>query len=254
MVDQFINRLRAFKYTYLNGVQHRTSFSKGRWKVRTWDGETIETVNNSYLAFHEIYGYLRCGKWSLAPGDVIVDAGACFGEFSLYASRRVGPTGRVILLEPDQANLKVFFQSCALQGGMPKNITVIEAALWNKREQLPFASSLGGGSTIVGTGKAGSTVEDKQVVLVEALPLQQLLADYGLDRIDFLKMDIEGAEVEVIEDAAHLTSQMGTKLAVASYHRRQNDLTCTLIEPILANAGMKCETGFATHRTTWAWK
>src|SRR3954447_21190612 len=92
-------RIRVAKHNWLDGVGFRLRYRRGWWDVRTADGERFRFPYNPYSVFFETEGYLAPRQWKLEPGMVILDAGACYGEFSLYASRRVGPSGRVLMME-----------------------------------------------------------------------------------------------------------------------------------------------------------
>ena len=65
-------------------------------------------------------------------------------------------------------------------------------------------------------------------------------------------MDIEGAEVEVIEAASPIMETFKPKFTIASYHERKGKKSCELLEPLFHRAGYHTRTGFPQHLTTYA--
>jgi FkbM family methyltransferase len=152
-----------------------------------------------------------------APGDVAIDAGGCFGETALWLSHAVGPTGRVISLELAPGNLEILRANLERNPTYATEIDVVEAALWERSgEQLAIAmdgpaSSIAGGqpSTAAGAGAGAVTVA-----------LDDLLQDpdHDLQRVDFVKMDIEGAEPAALRGARTTLGRFRPRLAIAVYH------------------------------------
>jgi predicted RNA methylase len=104
------------------------------------DNSQLRFRRNPYLAFYQVTaGYLRDSAWPLTAGMCVIDAGACDGEFALYASRCVGPTGRVLALEPDPENFKCLRETFELNGGLPPNVTLLPMGLWKHSSELAFS-------------------------------------------------------------------------------------------------------------------
>ena len=247
---------RCAKHNLLHLRRFKIAFRGDHWVVRHDRGE-LRFGHYPYLAFHDIEGYLKNGDWSIHPGEVAVDAGGCFGEFALYLSQCVGPAGRVLMLEPDEANLAVARRNVALNGS-PANLTIVPAGLWHERGTVRFATGLTQESSMVGDAAkaadaAGSpAVAGSSVVEVPTVALADLVSDHQLDRLDFVKMDIEGAELEALSAAKDLSPGMRPRYAIASYHPRDGEPTAKRCEAILAGLGYRVSTGNPRHPTTWA--
>jgi len=198
-----------------------------------------------YLVFLEIEGYLKLGAWKPEPGMVVIDVGGCAGEFAYYAAKCVAH-GRVIMLEPDPANLaeaQAFFDS---QGGKPTNLEVMQIGLHEKPGTLHFSSGMGACSRMAEIdGTTGNT-------LVQVESLGSLAERLHLDRIDLVKMDIEGAEIEAVRGAADAIERYKPKFAIASYHLRDGQQTQVTIESMFRQFGYTVDTGFPAHQTTYA--
>ena len=218
------------------------------WTIRHNQGE-LRSTTYPYLAMHDIEGYMKNGEWSLEPGMVVVDAGGCLGEFTLYASQCVGETGRVIMLEPDAANIEQAARNFAANGN-PSNITVLKAGLWNAKGTIRFTTGLSAQSSIVDeTTPAGGG----KIVEIPTTTLADLVTDLNLSRLDFVKMDIEGAELEAISAAKLLPAGMKPRYAIASYHLRDGVPTAGRMEQMLGELGYQTASGNPRHLTTWGW-
>jgi len=133
----------------------------------------------------------------LRPGMTLVDVGANIGFFSLVAARLVGPTGRVLAVEPEPANCTRIERNVELNGY--PNVEIAQVALGDRNGEvtLHLATDHGHHSLLDRSpDRAGATI---------AVPLQTLdtlLATHNIGRVDVLKVDVEGLEVEVLRGAA----------------------------------------------------
>ena len=192
-------------------------------------------------------GYFKHG--APQPGGVAVDVGAYCGEITLEMAERVGPGGHVYAMEPDSEN-RVLLQKNIERHGVG-NVTILPYGLWNKTADVAFHMLGSSGSAVqsVGDGTHGDT----QLTDIKTLSPSDLFARIGAIP-DFIKMDIEGAEVEAVEALIPLfaAASKPMRMAIASYHSRDGRKTHEIITPILLAAGFTVETGFPEHPTTWA--
>jgi len=128
----------------------------------------------------------------LRPGMTFVDTGANWGLFSLLAASLVGPSGRVVALEPDP---RVFLKlKSNIKRNQLKQVEAFQVAAADREAELLLAGHDGvnqnsGMSRLVESGGASSLTFP-----VRSQRLDSLLDEAGLDTIDLLKMDVEGAE------------------------------------------------------------
>ena len=128
----------------------------------------------------------------LCPGDTFIDVGANSGFFSLLASHRVGPTGRVISFEPVPSMRKRLLENIALN--VMGNISVHDVAVSNAEGVLPlFEGPEGhkGISSLRHIDNSATTIEVKTVPL-------DTFSD-TLSAVKLVKIDVEGAEQLVLE-------------------------------------------------------
>ena len=139
----------------------------------------------------------------VSPGDVVVDIGANVGAHTLPLARAAGEAGRVVAFEPTGWAYSKMLVNLGLNPELGARVTAVQAMLVSPDEpQLPPAiySSwpLASGSELhpLHRGRLMSTDEAR------AVTLDDYLAGSGPDRVDFLKIDVDGAEPEVLAGAA----------------------------------------------------
>lgn len=238
--------LRCTRHNLLHLKTFRISHSRGIWRVR--DGRGVEMVfpYYPYLAFFDIEGYLYENRWRPEPGMTVVDAGGCYGEFALYASKCVGLAGRVLMFEPDPANIAVAEKTFAMNGS-PANLQVVPAGLWKSEGKLRFGAGQEAVSAVVtDAADHGNSIE----IDVHSLP--SLVKQFELKRLDFVKMDIEGAELEVLSRVKDLPTGLRPRYSIASYHLVEGVKTADTIPGLLMASGYRCISGYPQHLTTWA--
>jgi len=129
--------------------------------------------------------------------SIIVDAGACWGSF-IHAFRKFNEKARIIAIEPCRNNIK------KLREKEFRNIELYEKALvgMNASDKIVFTEvpSRKKSGTILGIKykDKNKAVETKDYE-VETIKINNIFKILGIDSIDFLKMDIEGAEVEILK-------------------------------------------------------
>ena len=114
-----------------------------------------------------------------------------------------------------------------------KNVTVIQKGLWSKKDRLKFyLKPVPGGHSLV-THKDSAI----QITEVEVDTLDNILRELGVDRVNFIKMDIEGAEIEALKGMADTLGNNDVKLAIASYHKVDGQPTYKTIIPMMREMG-----------------
>jgi len=196
----------------------------------------LETCVKGYLARYEI-----------RMGDVVVDGGAYTGTFAMIAANMVGDEGKVIAFEPDTENHKRLLANIKLNG--LKNVIVIPKGLWSSDTKLPFRDAHDPGSSFIFDEPGGDSIIDLPVV-----SLDRELERLGIEKVDFIKMDVEGAEVEAIKGAKNILAKSDAKLAIASYHIVGGRETSFELEKLLGNMGYRADTSYPEHKTTYAFK
>jgi FkbM family methyltransferase len=140
----------------------------------------------------------------LGPGDVFIDVGAHVGYFTLLASRRVGPAGTVLSIEPNPFAVEQLAQNLARSH--IANVRVEHTACGESHRAVQLHlhtesnSSMASLSTANATG--GVSVE------VPCTTLDQLCLKHGLARVNLVKIDVEGAEPSVLRGMKRLMTDI----------------------------------------------
>ena len=143
----------------------------------------------------------------LRPGMVFVDAGANEGLFTLLGARIVGPAGRVLAIEPSPRERARLERNAELNG--LRNVRVRSEALLDApgRALLRVADVEHAGQNTLGSF-VYDAVGEAGVIPVEGIRLDQLLEEEGIDSVDALKIDVEGAEMKVLVGADRLLARL----------------------------------------------
>jgi FkbM family methyltransferase len=141
----------------------------------------------------------------LSQGMTVIDIGAHQGRYAIEFSRRVGDTGLVVVVEPMPSNMTLLSRNLDLNG--IENVRPIRAACWSCREPLRFSRG-----TSDDTSRVSQTVPGEGDLT--GLPLDDLVGEMDLRRVDWLKIDVEGAEVEVLEGSQSVLREFRPRLFV----------------------------------------
>jgi len=181
---------------------------------------------------------LRALANAVSPGTVVYDVGANVGIYSLLASLRAGPSGKVYAFEPLERNLLYLRRHLTLNN--VGNCVILETAVCNREGTVPFSvaswsSSMAHLST-VGEIWVPSTTLDGCI--------------YGERRLrppDILKIDVEGAEMEVLEGASKVLTEFHPKIFL-EIHGTQLHAKCSAS---LSAKGYRIEEGYGQLTATW---
>lgn len=218
------------------------------WKVETMHVRKVKILayadpyfpNNEL--FEEIKGYFR--HYVPKRGDIIIDAGAYSGVFTVAAAKLVGPTGKVIAYEPDPFNRMRLQKNIWLN--KLTNVVVRPYGLYSRQTTLQFEVRQ----------VASRIAENKESPIdVKMRSLDREVKHLKLTRVHMIKMDIEGAEIEALQGARKMNKTFRSTLhwAIASYHIIKGKPTSQWLEQYFSKAGFHVVTEYPRHKTTYAW-
>ena len=141
--------------------------------------------------------------------DVVIDVGAHLGTFTRIAMHR--GARQVVAVEPDPVNAACFGRTFADEIADGR-VRLVEAAAWHSSGTLEF--EVGGASQ---TGHVARSHAAKTVT-VRSVTLDQVVEELKLGRVDFIKMDIEGAERHALAGARKVLATQKPRLAICIYH------------------------------------
>jgi FkbM family methyltransferase len=145
---------------------------------------------------------------SVRKGMTLVDVGVNKGYFSLIFARLMEDSGNVLSFEPDPDNCFWFRQS--IKANRYKCIKLYQHALSDKEGSVAFyrGKKSGWGSIIQ------SPYTTQNAINVKSRKLDNVLEDEEIDKVDFVKIDVEGAELSVLKGAKKTLQRHNIKLAI----------------------------------------
>jgi FkbM family methyltransferase len=187
-----------------------------------------QTINNKYIELSEI-----------SEGSVVIDLGAYSALTSIMFDQRVGQTGLVVAIEADRENYLTCVKNLSLYEKITKKkIHLVNAAIWKDTDGVMFSSEGSMASSavdLVGNDRAEN-------IFVKTVTLMSLANDFKLERVDFIKCDIEGAESVVLNAPeffnkykprivieCHIIDGVSTEYSCRSFMENFG-YTCTLVD------------------------
>lgn len=156
--------------------------------------------------------------------DLLVDAGAFIGSFSIYTLNKYPQIKRVLALEPDPLNLERLKQNVALN--KLTTIEILPVGLWSQKATLVFFPNQELASSVY--HKADT---DDKGIEIQVDSLDNILKGVTGQRI-FIKMNIEGAEIDALPACAETIRNNKVHLAIAADHIVNGEFTYNKIEKI----------------------
>lgn len=150
--------------------------------------------------------------YKVKESDVVLDAGANCGHLSILFSKLTGKRGTVYAFEPDTYNVERIDRNIGLNNDLPGNIKIENLLLWDENKWIDFYEA----------GTVGSSAiwipDSDKCVKKEAVRIDDWVANNNIKKLDFIKMDIEGAEIEALAGCQETIRNLNPNFAIASYH------------------------------------
>lgn len=177
-------------------------FVVGNWVINSDIGVIVDSM---VLEQYRLPGVVDPGL-----GWIALDVGAYKGETAVWLAGRAGPNGAVYALEPDPSTVS------KLSANVERNrsatqapISILPCAVGVTSGKQCFSAVTGGGSHMDRAGE----------ITIDMMTIDQVVEDLGLARVDLIKMDIEGGEVDALRGAEGTLRRLALRLAVCVYHR-----------------------------------
>ncbi|HWQ55871.1 MAG TPA: FkbM family methyltransferase [Bryobacteraceae bacterium] len=202
----------------------------GRWWIP--DGDDWMLPYNLAEQKRRIYG---TGPQDVQRGDVVLDCGANIGVYTRLALDRGART--VVAIEPGPENVESLrrnFKDEIASG----RVILVPKGVWDKDDILTLKVDPGNtaANTFVMDLKNG-----QMGVKVPLTTIDKLVAELGLDKVDYIKMDIEGAEQRALQGAAGTLAKYHPRLALSAYHVPDDPVKIPeLVRKAWPGYGMEC--------------
>ena len=229
-----LNNDRVF-YGYLPTRRQRMIYRRfcDRAVQRNVDECAIDValgIVNRYLGPQSEETHISQGKYyDLQPGNIVVEVGAFVGYYAMRASELVGPSGHVVAIEAVRENLELLKRN--VEANSISNITFVHRAAWNSTGTLNvFRKTKQQASAIPGM------VPSDEGADVPCDTVDNVLKEAGIERVDFVRMQINGAEWEALEGMEETLSKY-PKLLVAAILQRDGQPSWKTVAPQLQKHG-----------------
>jgi len=203
----------------------------GAW-IHHYRGARIPHAELGRAAPPEVFtrdvGDLFLHEYTPRPGDVVFDVGAGTGAETLVFSRLVGNDGRVVAIEAHPRTFARLVDLC--RANTLANVTALDL----------LVSDFDGEAAISDEGNHVRNARSDEGIPVRARRLDSLARELDIDRIDLLKMNIEGAEADALHGLGTLAER--TRHAVISCHDFLGVPTKAAVRAFLTEHGFEVTT------------
>jgi FkbM family methyltransferase len=151
----------------------------------------------------------------VSQGDFVIDGGSFMGETAFWFLSK--GASKVYAFEPDPLNFKVLSENIK-RNNMSERIIPIQQILLDKQDRVNISST---GTSMSITLGGGNTV-------VKSLTLDSFVERQKLERVDFIKLDVEGAELSILKGALETIKKFKPKMAISIYHKPEDIITIPL--------------------------
>ena len=172
------------------------------------DNQTIFSI--FYL---QQYRYNHKNVIGAEEGDFVLDAGSCWGDTALYFATKVGSIGKVFSFEFLERNLIIFNENLNLNQNLKHIIEITKHPIWKESNRT---------INYYEDGVCGVVSLNRKKLLSQKLStisIDDFIKEKNLTKIDFIKMDIEGAEIAALLGAKETLMKFKPKLAISIYHK-----------------------------------
>lgn len=152
-------------------------------------------------------------------GDYVIDGGAFVGDTALYFANVVGKKGKVFSFEFVKDNLDIFNKNIELNPHFKDRIKVFENALWSNSQENLYMYGVGAGTKVLMEEFPGYLAK------IPSKSIDDLMEEQNIEKMDFIKLDIEGAELACLKGARKTIEKFQPKLAVCIYHKPDDFIT-----------------------------
>ncbi|OPZ92213.1 MAG: hypothetical protein BWY74_01687 [Firmicutes bacterium ADurb.Bin419] len=213
---------KLFDYVVVDGI----------CRVKTFDDNILyipvggDWVREFWRCYYQVLIVDQYAGHRIQEGDIVFDCGAQIGMFSLLASKQGAKS--VYAFEPYKPNVVCLEKLMRLD----KQINVIPFAVGNFNGMSRF--------TINDESTGSGFVSDNGEHEVLVYRIDDVVSEFKIDKVNFIKMDVEGSELSALEGAAETIHRNKPRLAISAYHNEDDFRTIpNLIKSIRSDYEIK---------------
>ena len=198
--NSFVEKARVLEHAreYANKVAANVKIRVGETVFHLVDFESVIILSDSFEPW--MWKHLQ-----VSDGGTFVDVGAHVGKYTVQVAKH-HPESMVIALEPNPENFRALEKN--VKENRLSNVKLYNLAAWNRKCILKlYTGDKGGHHSVKREFGRGYDI-------VQATTLDDIVRDAGVERVDVVKVDVEGAEAEVVEGALEIIRRHHPKLVI----------------------------------------
>ena len=172
----------------------------------------------------------------IKKGDVVVELGSFYGFGTMKLSELVGEEGKIIAIEADRKNFQILNKN--IQMNNISNVITVNKGIWSKSGNGMLYKIKNQGNSLV-----PEFLKNNDQDQIEIDTLDNILASYNINKIDFISMEINGAEIEALLGMEKILSQSRLRIVAAGLYEYNNELSFHKIVNILQKNNFKTFVG-----------
>jgi FkbM family methyltransferase len=194
----------------VNRFYQSTYRQNGLYKIRVRDYRIWSSSRVNLLNAWGLEQYKYNNIVSAERGDNVIDAGAFVGATSIFFAYIVKSKGKVFAFEPQQKPFELLVRN--IKANKLEDVVLpVKLGLWSKTANLTLQGA-GSGASLVDLPARHDYLEEINCITIDDFCKE-------MKKVGFIKMDIEGAELEALKGAEKTLRKFKPKLAVSVYHR-----------------------------------
>ena len=178
---------------------------KGVYEIENYNvrGDKFGLICTFMINQYKYYDIIKPEK-----DDIVIDGGGYVGDTALWFSKHIGEDGKVFCFEPFDSNFAVLMEN--IKNNNIKNIIPEQFGLWGNKTILKI------------NGTSSGAFIDKTGFNIHVVSIDEFVKNNKLQKINFIKLDIEGAELNALEGAKETIKKFKPKLAICVYHKKKD--------------------------------
>jgi len=155
----------------------------------------------------------------LQPGDVALDVGAQIGMFTSIAAQLIAPGGQLYSFEPDATNHADLLRT--VDRNELDNVDIVNLGLSDSEGEVTFHRPVGAWGSFMDGGQGGASVTEGyfsttkiNTFSIQVTTIDAFVASRGLDRLDLIKIDVDGPEVTILRGASETMTRLKPAIMV----------------------------------------
>ena len=171
----------------------------------------IRAITSGKVGYLHISNFEQYFHPAVQPeyGDIIIDGGISANVSSqIKFINKIGNKGKWFGFEPDPIGFVSAYDNIK-QSVSYNNFRLIDCGLWSKRDKICFDSH-GDSSTCI--------TKNFNTIQIDVISIDEFVASNYLNNIDYIKLDVEGVEFDVLKGATRTIKEFRPKLAISLYH------------------------------------